>query len=684
MAKIKKGTYRFNDVLTQLTTTHPETGYNEVSLQFTFTADLGIEGYENTLFTCSTIYQEPRSEEEIDSNGVGSISYTTVASTPDLTPLGFTYPFGRYIWSPANGWELNGAQYITIPKDTDVSDEFGVWFTANTKEQKQISGKWTFKDVLTPPNKGESFVENVNFECIASVSHPEYGDLTVHGYFYKMDIGRGWSNDTDPFTGITWYWSSVEPDLGFEGEYIWVCEEGGWMTDTYGEGIKTIDFGDTPQWVSVDYFDWHINNTERSGIRNLAIMGQLIDKANAVTGKADATLADGVSSLCEGYGQGGGAEFNIAFGDTEPTDTTKLWVKSAEPEAVSITSAMVLGNEEIDFGISSLPKATYAMGTAVVGTKVYLFGGSGSKDISIFDTETNTITTLSTKLPHVSESIVAEPVGTKIYLFGGYGYPTYYNDISIFDTETNGVTTLSTRLPKKVDLMASAAVGKNIYLFGGESEGTKLATINKFSTESNTITTLSVSLPVASDTISAEAVGTKIYLFGGRDASGKLSTINVYDTEKNSITTLSTTLPVATYRMASAAVGTNIYLFGGLNSGYSHAIYRFNATDETITTLSETSLSVASDRRTASAVGTNIYLFGGYCSNGSMADIDMFVTHIMLAENNCLVEASAKENFFDLLPNVKLGVKDVYLGNSEGYAEKVDAALYKNGAWTEI
>jgi hypothetical protein len=33
---------------------------------------------------------------------------------------------------------------------------------------------------------------------------------------------------------------------------------------------------------------------------------------------------------------------------------------------------------------------------------------------------------------------------------------------------------------------------------------------------------------------------------------------------------------------------------------------------------------------------------------------------------------------------VKAGIKEVYLGNSEGYAEKVPAALYVDGAWVEI
>ena len=136
MATIKAGTYRFNDVLTQLTTTHPETGYNEVSLPFTYTANLGIEGYENTIFTCSTIYQEPRTEEEIDSNGVGSLQYTAVASTPDLTPLGVNYPLGGYVWNPTDGWNFNGAQTITITEDTEVSDEFYEWFKTNAKTKQ--------------------------------------------------------------------------------------------------------------------------------------------------------------------------------------------------------------------------------------------------------------------------------------------------------------------------------------------------------------------------------------------------------------------------------------------------------------------------------------------------------------------------------------------------------------------
>ena len=43
--------------------------------------------------------------------------------------------------------------------------------------------------------------------------------------------------------------------------------------------------------------------------------------------------------------------FNIAYGDTAPADTSKLWVKTAEPNNVEVTSDIVVVGEEIDIGV---------------------------------------------------------------------------------------------------------------------------------------------------------------------------------------------------------------------------------------------------------------------------------------------------------------------------------------------
>lgn len=59
----------------------------------------------------------------------------------------------------------------------------------------------------------------------------------------------------------------------------------------------------------------------------------------------------------------------------------------------------------------------------------------------MFDTETQTLLTLNTKLITPTSSISATAVGTKIYLFGGRS-SSQLDTISVFDTETEELLTL--------------------------------------------------------------------------------------------------------------------------------------------------------------------------------------------------------------------------------------------------
>ena len=99
-----------------------------------------------------------------------------------------------------------------------------------------------------------------------------------------------------------------------------------------------------------------------------------------------------------------GAPLNIAYGETAPEDTRKLWVKANKPDNVSVDSDLNI-IDKIRISNAHLPIPTIDMGCAAVGTKIYLFGGDGSgyKDrlntINVFDTTTETISTLSTTLP---------------------------------------------------------------------------------------------------------------------------------------------------------------------------------------------------------------------------------------------------------------------------------------------
>ena len=414
-----------------------------------------------------------------------------------------------------------------------------------------------------------------------------------------------------------------------------------------------------------------------------------------VSGKASAVVNVPTSS--------GGAELNIHYGDTAPEDTSKLWIKSVEPASIEFSQSPEPLEGKLMISDKYLQTAAEGIACAAVGTKIYLFGGSGSgisdfyNTIQEFDTETKTITTLSVTLPVVARYIGCAAVGTKIYLFGGNKNVGngYLNTIQEFDTETKTISTLSLTLSKATESIACAAVGTKIYLFGGSYSDGYLNTIQEFDTETKTITTLSVTLPVGADKIGCAAIGTKIYLFGGSKswrAGNYLNTIQEFDTETKTISTLSVTLPTAANGIGCAAIDTKIYLFGGFfnydssNKGYLNTIQEFDIETKTIITLS-TVLSTATADMACAAIDKEIYLFGGIAGDIRLNTIQEFVIFFPLTVGNIFVQQDYGKNTFTIVKpptKVTIGVKNVYKGNSNNVAEFVDAYLHDGANWVNV
>ena len=91
-----------------------------------------------------------------------------------------------------------------------------------------------------------------------------------------------------------------------------------------------------------------------------------------------------------------GASLNIAYGNTAPSDTSKLWIKGNEPEEVTITTQQLLSTLS-----TKLPTAAYGIGTTAVGTKIYLFGGYVSSSDRL-----NTINVFLTQIPLIVNNIL--------------------------------------------------------------------------------------------------------------------------------------------------------------------------------------------------------------------------------------------------------------------------------------
>lgn len=391
---------------------------------------------------------------------------------------------------------------------------------------------------------------------------------------------------------------------------------------------------------------------------------------------------------------GGGVEMNVAFGNTAPDDTGKLWIRTAEPESVGVKMNFdFVGNEQLQAATLSLPSNVYQSCAAAVGKKIYVFGGSSSYSdkVYVYDTETNGIEQSSATLPSAVNGAACAAIGKRIYIFGGRstsGANGKSAAILVFDTETSTFETLSIQLPADRYRATAAAVGNKIYIFGGSNYNSgeqANSTVYLFNAESNAITSLTTRLPTKAYSAAAVAVGSKIYVFGGYDGTTYLDTISVFDTETQTLAALEDVkLPIASQQMEGAAVGSVIYLFGGRisSSGSLNTIVRFNAETHGIETLGVT-MPKNTWETPAVAIGSKIYAFDGTSSAVDPA-LHTFTVHIDLPENHMLIEASGAGNTVRLFPNLEIGVKNVYLGNADGKGVRVPAALYKDGAWTEI
>ena len=104
------------------------------------------------------------------------------------------------------------------------------------------------------------------------------------------------------------------------------------------------------------------------------------------------------------------------------------------------------------------------MGVATVGSDVYLFGGDrGSGPVNTiykFDTETETISTLSARTSQATSCIGVAQVGSNVYIF-------QRAKIYKFNIRTKTVTLLTVVSLNLLNKMGVAQVGGDVYLFGG-------------------------------------------------------------------------------------------------------------------------------------------------------------------------------------------------------------------------
>ena len=387
-------------------------------------------------------------------------------------------------------------------------------------------------------------------------------------------------------------------------------------------------------------------------------------------------------------------EFNIAYGDTAPEDTSKLWIKTSKPNGVTISTNVNTatigssGYRKLDVTFSH---PAYNMATAVIDDSVYLMGGATEgatycSTIYRFDTKTETLTTLETVLPHALNGATSHVVGHKIYLFDGYKHD---KTICCYDVDTQLITTLSCQFSQKVTNGVSVTIGTKAYIFGKYSPHLQI-----FDSETEEITTSNITFPDNCDSWGG-LIGDLVYLFRYNYSNNKNTTLYVYDTKSDTVNKTKDFGNIGITQPAVAVIDGLMYWFGGTggNAGsISNVIRCFDPSTLEITTLPQT-LSFKGYQTGVGVIGNDVYLFGayGYGSSNSSNHIGVYTVSgkgVAVDNGKLFIYPSLDSNRFPLINTeavkVEIGVSAIYKGNADNIGEYVEAALYKDGEWTTI
>lgn len=401
----------------------------------------------------------------------------------------------------------------------------------------------------------------------------------------------------------------------------------------------------------------------------------------------------------------GGVELNIAYGDTPPEDTSKLWVKSEMPTAIEVRA------DDRVFELSATLSAWgQGMTAAVVENKIYVFGGSGSpKEIQRVDIETGERVTLSSaNFSRGLRDATCAAVGTKIYIFGGTENQSSYLSTQVltkkiyqFDTETERISELSIALPSAGRLGSCAVVGRYIYLSAfatSTSTSAGSTDIYRFDTEYLTCESTTKSLPYGRHSTACAAVGSIVYWFGGRSTNTFQDSVFYYNTETEVVGTVSKNLPAKLAGAGCAVIGGKIYLIGGeignrgIKEDSQNTVFCFDPETSEIkknpfelpTTLSYFG---------CVTVGTDIYTIGGkinlvdnlvtvteaiYCVP-TIAPLPYGVLWVSQNDQFQSVDLIKSDNLL-----IRVGVIGVNKGNADGKAETVEAFIYKDDEWVTV
>ena len=245
-------------------------------------------------------------------------------------------------------------------------------------------------------------------------------------------------------------------------------------------------------------------------------------------------------------------------------------------EGYCITTEQYDPVEDVWITKASIPSHRSHFGVAVCEDKIYCIGGQYIKNYyfreqstginEVYDPATDSWKTLA-PMPTPQLSIQANAVNGKIYVIGGYINDTFASDLNqVYDPKSNSWST-QTPIPIGVCDYTSAVVGNKIYVFSNN-----LTQIYDTYHDSWSIGA-TAPLPVimgSAVTINGSDGSKLIFVFGANtmpwvNSTTKELTTQCYNPETDSWTN-GASVPTCRYHAAAANINETIYVIGGFTT----------------------------------------------------------------------------------------------------------------------
>jgi hypothetical protein len=212
--------------------------------------------------------------------------------------------------------------------------------------------------------------------------------------------------------------------------------------------------------------------------------------------------------------------------------------------------------------IGALPQPVHDAAGAMIGGRLYVFGGgaaSSSDAVQTFD-PAGRRGSIAARLPRPLSDVVSAQINGVTYLVGGFDGNVPRTEI--LATGDGRHFTLAGRLPVGLRYPAVVADGGKLLVAGGQAAGGLSSAVYAFDTAAGT-TALLARLPAPVAAAAAVVRGNTLYVIGGSDAAGTpTGAISAVDLTRHRAAATTRTI-AARANAAGAQLGASTFLIGG-------------------------------------------------------------------------------------------------------------------------